>query len=106
MCESSIGVPSYATLHPPQAKMLYLSTESAGSLPLERLQLSQVVIAFDRDPTGASMREGLQEDLPQASEQLSIAEDSNEDFQRHFYRLQQQFAALDRSQERSHEYEL
>lgn len=107
VCESSIDVLSYATLHPPQQKTLYLSTDGASSLPLERLQQSpQVILAFDHDLAGASLSERLQQELPQASEQFPIAKDWNEELHRHLAQLRHQFEALNRSQKRDQEYGL
>jgi precorrin-6B methylase 2 len=56
VCESEIDALSYAVLHSAEQKMLYLSTDGSGSVPLEQLrQIPQVVLAFDRDEAGESM---------------------------------------------------
>lgn len=54
---------------------------------------------------GASIKERLRQELPQADEQLPIARDWNEDLQRHLTQLRQQFEMLNRSQERNQGYE-
>lgn len=62
--ESAIDVLSYATLHSPQQKTLYLSIDSAGSLRLGRLQqLPRVILALARDLVGASMKKCLGQKL-------------------------------------------
>lgn len=99
VCESAIDVLSHATLYPPQQKTLYLSTDGAGSLPLERLkQIPQIVLAFDHDSSGGSMIERFRQELPHASQHAPVAKDWNEDLQHHLTQVRQRFEVLNRSQ--------
>ena len=92
VCESPIDALSYATLHPSQQRTLYLSTDGAGSVPVEALrQIPQILLALDDDPAGEAMADQLKEELPQAERQKPTAKDWNEALQRHLQQLQQQF---------------
>lgn len=71
LTESAVDAVSYQTLHPPDTKTLYLSTDGAGFVPLEQFgQIPQVTIALDRDQVGEEMAERLLEELPEASSQV------------------------------------
>ena len=84
---------SYQVLHPAQERTLYLSTDGAGYVPLERLmQVPKAVIAFDQDPTAEEMAQRLMQDLPQASRHTPTEKDWSEDLQIHLEELQQRFA--------------
>jgi len=53
LTESAVDALSYQTLHPPDKKTLYLSTDGAGFVPVEQLQrIPQITIALDRDQVG------------------------------------------------------
>ncbi len=91
LAESAIDVLSYQTLHPPEEKTLYLSTDGVGYVPLEQLQqLPQITIALDRDQAGEQMRERLRQDLPQAKRHASTNKDWNEDLKAYLEASQQQ----------------
>ncbi len=91
IAESAIDALSYQTLHPPQEKTLYLSTDGAGFVPVEQLQrVPQVTIALDQDEVGEEMAERLMEELPQASRHSPAAKDWNEDLKVQLQALQEQ----------------
>lgn len=91
LTESAIDALSYQTLHPPEEKTLYLSTDGAGFVPVEPLQrIPQVTIALDQDEVGEQMTERLRQDLPQASCQVPSHKDWNEQLKAHLQVLQEQ----------------
>jgi hypothetical protein len=90
LCESAIDAISYKTLHPPQEKTLYLSTDGAGSVPLQHLQaIPKIAIAFDHDLAGAEMAQRLKQDLPQAQIGTPDQKDWNADLQEQLRQIQQ-----------------
>ena len=91
LAESAIDVLSYQTLHPPEEKTLYLSTDGVGYVPLEQLQqLPQITIALDQDQAGEERGERLRQDLPQAKRHASTNKDWNEDLKAYLEASQQQ----------------
>jgi hypothetical protein len=91
LTESAIDSLSYQTLHSPETKTLYLSTDGAGFVPVEQLQrIPQITIALDRDPVGEAMAEQLLEDLPKANRQIPSHKDWNEDLKAQLQALQEQ----------------
>jgi hypothetical protein len=90
LCESAIDAISYKTLHPPQEKTLYLSTDGAGFVPVQQLQaIPKIAIAFDHDPAGAEMTQRLKQDLPQAEIETPDQKDWNADLQEQLTQIQQ-----------------
>lgn len=89
--ESAIDALSYQTLHPPERKTRYLSTDGAGYVPVEQLRAVEVVIAFDNDAAGEAMAERLQLDLSQSDRHSPTEKDWNQELQRHLREMQWQF---------------
>ena len=80
LVESPIDAISLAVLERTDSKKtMYLSTDGAGSIPLELLEKKEVVIAYDNDEAGVAMAETLKEKLPKAKLKLPKAKDWNED---------------------------
>jgi len=103
LAESAIDALSYQTLHPPETKTLYLSTDGAGFVPVEQLQqIPQITIALDQDQAGEEMASRLLEELPQANRQVPSRKDWNEDLQICLQQLQELTQQLQRDRERSH----
>jgi hypothetical protein len=91
LTESAIDALSYHTLYPSGKKILYLSTDGAGFVPVEQLQrISQITIVLDRDQTGEEMASRLLEELPQANRQVPSRKDWNEELKAHLELFQQQ----------------
>ena len=92
LVESAIDALSYQTLHPPERKTLYLSTDSAGYVPVEQLQEAvEVVIAFDNDEAGEAMAARVQQNLPQAYRHGPTQKDWNQELQHHLREMRRQF---------------
>ncbi len=90
LTESAIDVLSYQTLHPPEEKTLYLSTDGSGYIALEQLKrIPLVTIALDKDQPGEQMAERLMQNLPQAKRYIPTNKDWNEDLKAHLKALQQ-----------------
>ena len=86
--ESPIDALSYAVLHPSE-NTIYLSTDGAGSIPVDYLrQIPEVILGFDRDEAGEAMAERIKESIPQAERHVPENKDWNEDLIIH---LQQEF---------------
>jgi hypothetical protein len=100
LTESAIDALSYQTLHPPDKRTLYLSTDGAGFVPIEHLQrIPQVTIALDQDQAGEAMASRLLEDLPQASHQVPSRKDWNEDLKAQLQVFQKQMRERQQSRQ-------
>jgi hypothetical protein len=77
---SAIDAMSYQTIHPPQVKTMYLSTDWSSYLPDGQLQeIPSVKVALGNSPAGDELSRRIQKDLPQAERQKPQQEDWNQD---------------------------
>jgi hypothetical protein len=77
---SAIDAMSYQTIHPPQVKTMYLSTDWSSYLPDGQLQeIPSVKVALGNSPAGDELSRRIQKDLPQAERQKPQQEDWNRD---------------------------
>ncbi len=68
-------------------KTIYLSTDGAGTVPLEFLRplpASSVIVAYDNNQPGNSMAQRVMEQLPNSVRRLPKAHDWNEDLKNMF----------------------
>jgi 5S rRNA maturation endonuclease (ribonuclease M5) len=83
LVESPIDAMSFAVLDRTESrKTIYLSTDGAGTLPLEFLRTlpaKSVIIAYDNDQPGDAMAQRAMEQLPNAVRRLPKAKDWNEE---------------------------
>jgi hypothetical protein len=79
---SAIDAMSYQTIHPPQVKTMYLSTDWSSYLPDGQLQdIPSVKVALGNSPAGDELSRRIQKDLPQAERQKPQQGDWNQDLQ-------------------------
>jgi hypothetical protein len=77
---SAIDAMSYQTIHPPQVKTMYLSTDWSSYLPDGQLQeIPSVKVALGNSPAGDELSKRIQKDLPHAERQKPQQEDWNQD---------------------------
>jgi Plasmid recombination enzyme/Protein of unknown function (DUF3991) len=79
---SAIDAMSYQTVHPPQVKTMYLSTDWSSYLPDGQLQdIPSIKVALGNSPAGDELSRRIQKDLPQAERQKPQQGDWNQDLQ-------------------------
>jgi Plasmid recombination enzyme/Protein of unknown function (DUF3991) len=79
---SAIDAMSYQTIHPPQVKTMYLSTDWSSYLPDGQLQdIPSIKVALGNSPAGDELSRRIQKDLPQAERQRPQQGDWNQDLQ-------------------------
>jgi Plasmid recombination enzyme/Protein of unknown function (DUF3991) len=79
---SAIDAMSYQTIHPPQVKTMYLSTDWSSYLPDGQLQdIPSVKVALGNSPAGDELSRRIQKDLPQSERQKPQQGDWNQDLQ-------------------------
>ena len=88
LVESPIDAMSFAVLDRTESrKMIYLSTDGTGSVPMEflrQLPNKLVIVAYDNDQPGGLMAQRVMEQLPSAVRRLPKAIDWNEEIQNMF----------------------
>ncbi len=104
LVESPIDAISFAVLDRTDSrKTIYLSTDGAGTVPLEflrQLPASSVIVAYDNDSSGNSMSQSVMEQLPNAVRRSPKAIDWNQELQNMFNLEQQQQRSPSRKQSR------
>ena len=104
LVESPIDAMSFAVLDRTDSrKTIYLSTDGAGTVPLEflrQLPNKSVVVAYDNDQPGNSMSQSVMEQLPNAVRRSPKAIDWNQELQSMFNLEQQQQRSPSRKQSR------
>jgi Plasmid recombination enzyme/Protein of unknown function (DUF3991) len=79
---SAIDALSYQTIHPPQLKTMYLSTDWSSYLPAEQLQeIPSVKVALSNSSTGNELSRRIQQNIPQAERLKPQQQDWNQDLQ-------------------------
>ena len=93
LVESPIDAMSFAVLDRTDSrKTIYLSTDGAGTVPLEFLRplpASSVIVAYDNDQPGNSMAQRVMEQLPNSVRRLPKATDWNQELKNMFNTTQQ-----------------
>ncbi len=88
LVESPIDAMSFAVLDRTESrKTLYLSTDGAGSVPVEflrKLPAQLVIVALDNDHSGNMMAQRVIEQLPNSTRRLPLAQDWNEELKNTF----------------------
>jgi len=88
LVESPIDAMSFAVLDRTESrKTIYLSSDGAGSVPLEFLRTlpaPSVIVAYDNDPDGNLMAQRVMEQLPNSVRRLPKAKDWNEELKNIF----------------------
>lgn len=94
LVESPIDAMSFAVLDRTESrKTIYLSTDGAGSVPVEFLRTlpnKSVIVAYDNDQPGNLMAQKVMEQLPNCVRKLPKAKDWNEELKNTFNLEQQQ----------------
>jgi len=94
LVESPIDAMSFAVLDRTDSrKTIYLSTDGAGTVPLEflrQLPASSVIVAYDNDEAGNLMAQGVMEQLPNSVRRLPKTQDWNQELKNMFNLSQQQ----------------
>jgi 5S rRNA maturation endonuclease (ribonuclease M5) len=102
LVESPIDAMSFAVLDRTDSrKTIYLSTDGAGTIPVEFLQTlpnKSVIIAYDNDQPGNLMAQRAMEDLPNCVRNQPKAKDWNEELKNMFNLTQQQQRAAEGKQ--------
>jgi 5S rRNA maturation endonuclease (ribonuclease M5) len=94
LVESPIDAISFTVLDRTDSrKTIYLSTDGAGTVPLEflrQLPNKSVVVAYDNDEAGNLMAQGVMEQLPNSVRRLPKTQDWNQELKNMFNLSQQQ----------------
>lgn len=104
LVESPIDTMSFAVLDRTDSrKTIYLSTDGAGTVPLEflrQLPNKSVIVAYDNDEPGNFMAQRVMEQLPNSVRKLPKAIDWNEELKNMFNLEQQPQRQLEQKQSR------